>query len=150
MSVCVHAFPSLHVVPSVFAGFEQVPFAGEQVPALWHWSLAVQVTGLEPVQVPAWQLSISVQAFPSLQEVPSAFAGFEHTPVAGLQIPATWHWSGPGQTTGLLPTQLPDWQVSVLVQALASLHELPFAFRGFEQIPLEGLQVPATWHWSSG
>ena len=30
---------------------------GWQTPALWHWLLAVQVTGLAPVQVPAWQVS---------------------------------------------------------------------------------------------
>jgi len=28
---------------------------------------------------------------PSLQAVPSAFAGFEQTPLAGLQVPASWH-----------------------------------------------------------
>ena len=38
--------------PSVFAGLEQTPLDVLHVPAVWHWSLAVQVTGFEPVQTP--------------------------------------------------------------------------------------------------
>jgi hypothetical protein len=34
-----------------------------------------------------------VQALPSSQPVPSALLGFEQTPVAWSQVPATWHWS---------------------------------------------------------
>jgi hypothetical protein len=43
------------------------------------------------VHTPAWQVSVCVQALPSLQAVPSAAFGFEQTPVAGLQTPAAWH-----------------------------------------------------------
>jgi hypothetical protein len=32
-SLCVQAFPSLHVVPSEALGFEQVPKLGSHVPA---------------------------------------------------------------------------------------------------------------------
>jgi len=39
-------------VLSAFGGSEQMPVSGSQVPALWHWSDAVQTTGSEPVQVP--------------------------------------------------------------------------------------------------
>jgi hypothetical protein len=39
------------------AGFEQAPLIESQVPASWHWSEAAQMTGLFPVQEPAWQLS---------------------------------------------------------------------------------------------
>ena len=35
--------------------------------------------------------SPTVQAFPSLQPVPSGLLGFEHVPVAGLQTPGKWH-----------------------------------------------------------
>jgi hypothetical protein len=87
----VQALPSSHVLPLVFAGFEHRPVAGLQVPAVWHWSTAAQVTGLAPVQVPAWQVSDCVQALPSLHALPSAKVGFEHRPVAGLQLPAAWH-----------------------------------------------------------
>ena len=47
------------------------------------------------------------------------------------------------QVTGLPPVQVPDWQVSVCVQALPSLHAVPFALAGFEQAPVDGSQVPA-------
>jgi hypothetical protein len=87
----VQALPSLQVLPSVFVGFEHMPVAGLQVPAVWHWSRAVQLTGLAPVQAPFWQVSDWVQALPSLQVLPSATVGFEHAPVAGLQVPAAWH-----------------------------------------------------------
>ena len=45
--------------------------------------------GLEPEQTPPVQVSVCVQAFPSLQVVPLAAAGFEHTPDDGLHVPAT-------------------------------------------------------------
>jgi hypothetical protein len=53
--------------------------------------------------------------------------GFEHAPVVVLQVPATWQGSLAVHVTGLLPVQAPFWQLSVCVQALLSLHEVPFA-----------------------
>jgi hypothetical protein len=87
-----------------------------------------------------------VQASPSLQALPSGWVGFEQTPVAGLHVPATWHWSGVGHVTGFAPVHAPPWHVSVCVQASPSLQALPSGFAGFEQMPVAGLQVPATWH----
>ena len=58
LSVCVHMSPSSQVVPSVLAGFEQAPLDGSQVPTVWHWLSVAQVTGLAPVQAPAWQVSV--------------------------------------------------------------------------------------------
>src|SRR5439155_19132999 len=107
----VQALPSLHAVPLLAFGLEHWPVAVSQVPATWHWSSAVQTTGFEPVQVPPWQVSVCVQALPSLQAVPLLASGLEHWPVAGLQVPATWHWSEAVQTTGLEPVQVPLWQV---------------------------------------
>ncbi len=95
--------------------------AGSQVPAVWHWSEAVQTTAL-PVHTPLWQVSVCVHALPSLQVLPLAFAGFEHVPVVGEQVPAVWHWSEAVQATGLLPVHTPLWQVSVCVQALGVVH----------------------------
>ena len=43
----------------------------------------------------------------SLQAVPSGFGGLVQMPVAGLHVPAAWHWSEAVQTTGLAPTQRP-------------------------------------------
>jgi hypothetical protein len=40
-------------------------------------------------------------------------------------------------------THAPEWQVSGLVQLSPSLHELPSAMSGFEQLPVAGLHVPA-------
>jgi len=45
--------PPGHTVPSAAVGLEQVPDVGSQVPAAWHASLGMQVTGLVPVHAPA-------------------------------------------------------------------------------------------------
>src|SRR5437870_1008065 len=37
------------------------------------------------------QVSLKQQASPSSHGAPSALAGFEHSPVAGLHMPASWH-----------------------------------------------------------
>src|SRR2546427_452648 len=146
MLLCVQGPPSLQAVPSALCGVEQVPLAGSQTPATWHWSSALQTTGFAPVQVPVWQVSLCVQAFPSLQAAPSALAGLEQAPLAGSQVPATWHWSSALQTTGFAPVPVPVWQVSLCVQAFPSLQAAPSALAGLEQVPLAGSQVPATWH----
>lgn len=62
-----------------------------------------------------------------MQALPLAFEGLEQAPVVGLQDPGLWHWSVAGQTTGFDPTHAPCWQVDDPVQALASLHDEPFA-----------------------
>src|SRR2546425_362198 len=182
------------------AGFEQRPVVVSQVPATWHWSRAVQTTGVL-VQVPVWQLSPVVQARPSLQLVPLGLAGFEQRPVGVLQVPASWHWSWAVQTTGVprsearrvgeaggsrgspfhlkkkgmagfeqrpvvvsqvpatwhwsravqttgVTVQVPVWQLSPVVQARPSLQLVPLGLAGFEQTPVVVLHVPASWHWS--
>src|SRR6185295_13082380 len=147
-SPAVQALPSLQGVPFGAFGLEQRPVPGLQVPATWHWSLAVQTTGFEPVQAPPWQVSVCVQALPSVQVVPSGAAGFEHTPFAGLQTPATWHASLAVQTTGFEPVQVPPWQVSVSVQALPSSQ--PFEFGVKTHWPVAGLNVSSVQGlWSS-
>src|SRR2546426_12453491 len=102
-----------------------------------------------PVHVPAWQVSVRVQALPSSQAAPSGFAGLEHVPVAGSQEPAAWHWSAGAQTTGFMPVHIPAWQVSVRVQALPSSQEAPSGLVGLEQRPVVGSHTPASWHWSA-
>src|SRR5947208_4312522 len=149
VSVWVQALPSLQAVPLLAFGLEHCPEVGSQVPASWHWSSALQTTGLEPVQVPFWQVSVWVQALPSLHAVPLLAFGWEHWPVAVSQVPATWHWSEAVQTTGLEPVQVPFWQVSVWVQALPSLHVVPLLAFGWEHRPVAVSQVPAAGHCSS-
>jgi hypothetical protein len=98
-----------------------------------------------PVHPPARQASPVVQVRPSLQVVPSGLFGFEQVPVAGLQVPASWHWSAAKQVIAV-PEQLPLWQESFWVQALPSLQVVPFGLLGFEQTPVAVLHVPASWH----
>ena len=52
VSVCVHALPSVHTLPSGFNGFEQMPVGGLHVPAVWQLLLAAHTTGLPPVHKP--------------------------------------------------------------------------------------------------
>ena len=47
--------------------------------------------GTPGVQLPPLQVSPTVQALPSSQEVPSLALGFVHRPVDVSQVPATWH-----------------------------------------------------------
>ena len=125
LSPVVHALPSLHAVPLAATGLEQMPLAGSQVPARWHWSEAGHVTAV-PMQTPAWHRSPVVHAAPSLHVVPLATTGLEHVPLAGSQVPAAWHWSDAGQVTGV-PVQAPAWQASPVVQRLPSEHAVPLS-----------------------
>jgi hypothetical protein len=108
----VQAFPSVQPVPSPTSELAHCPLAGLHVEA-WHWSIGVHTTGLPPVQVPFWQVSVSVHGFWSLQVVPLFAAGLLHIPVAGSQVPALWHWSLAVHTTWFAPVQVQPWQVSV-------------------------------------
>src|SRR5437867_86357 len=54
-SDCVHGSLSLHAAPLALGGLEQAPVVGSQVPGSWHWSEAVQTTGLPPRQAPLRQ-----------------------------------------------------------------------------------------------
>lgn len=62
--------PLVHGVPSALAGVEQSPLVASHMPASWHSSRAVQEMAFEPTQTPELQVSVRVQALPSLQEVP--------------------------------------------------------------------------------
>ena len=135
---------SSHAVPSVAAGFEQLPVAGSQVPTTWQASLAEHATVFDPVQIPVRQSSDCVQAFPSLHAVPSGAYGFEQMPVVVLQVPATWQASLGAHTTVSGPIHAALWQVPVGVQA--SVHAVPSGAAGFEQIPVAGSHVPVSWH----
>src|SRR2546425_941491 len=103
-SVCVQASPSSQGAPLGLVGLLQTPDAGLQVPAVWHWSAAVHTTGLAPTQAPASQVSVSVQAVPSLHGAPLGLAGLPQTPQAGLEAPAGWPWSAAVPPKGVAPT----------------------------------------------
>ena len=61
---------------------------GSQTPAVWHESRAVQRTRLLPLQTPARQVSVCVQALPSSQGLPFGFGGLVQAWVWGSQVPA--------------------------------------------------------------
>jgi len=92
-----------------------------------------------PVQVPA----------PLLHMVPSGRVGFEQ-PLAGSHVPAEWQSSMAVHVTGVPGVQAPDWHVSFIVQALPSLHEVPFVAFGVEHMPVVGSHVPAAWQVAGG
>jgi hypothetical protein len=147
----VHAFELLpHDVPAGRAGFEQVPVVVSHVPALWHESGAAQVTGLVPVHAPSSHTSTWVHASPSLHVVPSGAFGLEQAPVDGSQDPAAWHWSAAVHVMGSEPAHTPLTHASTVVHALPSLQATPSGSTGFEHVPVDGEQVPAAWHWSTG
>jgi hypothetical protein len=72
VSVWVQAVPSSQAVPSGWAKIVQTPVLGSQAPSVvsWHGSLVVHSTGVPPTHAPAWQVSVWVQALPSLHTVP--------------------------------------------------------------------------------
>jgi hypothetical protein len=124
MSFDVHEFPSLHVLPSGSFGFEHTPLVGSQMPAEWHWSLAVQTTGLVPVQTPTRQASTWVQALPSLHWVPSL--AFDHVVVetagaqtwqalAGSTVPAAMSVPPMKQSAAHVPVPSQTWPLPQLV-----------------------------------
>jgi len=140
-SAPLQGLPSLQEVPFGLVGFEQ-PVAGSHVPATWQPSSAVHVIGFEPMQVPAWHVSVCVHALPSSHAEPSVLFGLEHTPVDVSHVPATWHWSDAEQTIGFDPVHTPPWHVSVCVHALPSLHAVPLPW--FDQVLVE---VPGAQSW---
>ena len=83
----VQALSSLHEVPSARFVWEHTPVPGSHFPSVFHWEAAGQTTGLAPLHVPSWHVSVFVQASPSLHEVPFPFNGLEHCPVATSQVP---------------------------------------------------------------
>jgi hypothetical protein len=141
-SLIVHGFPSLQESPSATATFEQIPVDESQV-AVWHWSLPPHETGFDPTQLPDWQVSVWVQALPSLQAVPFGAAGLEQRPVVGSQVPATWQWSIALQVTGFSPTQVPARHEEAVRQRFGpGGHAAPSGAGGLLHTPVVGWHCP--------
>lgn len=66
-----------------------------------------------------------------------------HDPSVASQYPLVWHSSAATHVTGVPLVQVPPSHVSPVVQVLPSLHVVPSATFTFEQVPFEGLHVPA-------
>ena len=91
-----HMPPALHVMfvphemPAAIGLLHEcvVALVDVHAPAEWHPSLAVHATGFPPTHAPLLShVSVCVQPLLSLQGAPTAM-GFEHVPLAGLQVPA--------------------------------------------------------------
>jgi hypothetical protein len=112
-SPVVQALPSLQPVPLGTAGFEHLPVAGAQVPALWQASEAVQVTGLAWLHLPPEQVSVPL-----------------HRSASAVQLlPPQQAWPWPPHR------QLPLAQVRLLPQALPEVQQ------GWSLAP-QGWQLP--------
>jgi hypothetical protein len=79
--------PAQGVLSGLWIG-EHTPLTGLQSPTS-HSPTGGQTSTLDPLHVPAWHVSVCVQASPSLHDEPLAFAGVEQTPVATSQVPAS-------------------------------------------------------------
>jgi hypothetical protein len=151
-SLVVAASPSSQGVPLAAAGSLHRPVAWSQVPASWHWSLAVQVTAAQrstPPHTPPVQTSLVVAGSPSSQTVPLAAFGSLHRPVAESQLPTAWHWSLAVQVTAAQrskPTHAPPTHWSPVVTGSPSSQTVPLAAAGLLQRPVDEAQVPASWH----
>ena len=93
--------------------------------------------------MPPLQTSPVVQALPSSQE---AVLSVCVQPVAGVAGVVGAAVAVVAVRAAAPPTQTPPLQVSAVVQALPSVQLVPFGLFGFEQMPVPGLQVPASWH----
>jgi hypothetical protein len=82
-----------------------------------------------PRQTPAWQASSLVHGSPSSQLVPLALAGLVHSPVAGSQTPASWHWSCAAQTIDVSTTHRPSSQARQPPQLLPWQAHWPSAWQ---------------------
>src|SRR5437870_629092 len=91
--------PSSQSAPLLSVGFEHTPVDGLQVPAWWHRSEAVQVTGgVVCVHVPLWQVLIPLHMLPSSQSKP--LGSKESVGQLGplpVQNSATSHWPVEGR-----------------------------------------------------
>jgi hypothetical protein len=150
-----------------------MPVAGVQLPGSWHSSLAAQVTGFCPAHVPAWQMSVSVQALPSLHAAvllvwtqpvvalhessvhpfaspqfvaePPTHVAEEHV-VAWVQALWSSHWVPFGLTVPWQTPALEAVHLSLAVQSFPSSHATP-VLAVYAHAPVLALQVPAFWHW---
>jgi len=154
LSPTVHALPSVHDDPFARSGFEQTPVAGLQVPATWHWSSAVHVTPVQrsvvPAHMPPVHTSFVVFGLPSSHAKPFASVLVWQLPdplqVSGLSQAVSDELPQEVPLGALLPlVQVPDWQLSLCVQALPSLQDVPFVRLAWSQVfePTKGNGVVA-------
>ena len=148
VSVCVHALPSLHVVPFAAVGFEQAPSSGCTCPPTWHWSLAVHVTGSSPCTCPSGTRRSACRRSRRCTSSRSGLAGFEQAPLVGLHVPATWHWSLRRARHRVDPCSVPPGRCPSACTRCRRCTSSRSARSGSSRRRSTGSHVPATWHWS--
>jgi hypothetical protein len=113
-----------------------------------HWSPEPeQSVALPPLQLPAAQVSPSLQKAPSSQLTPSLAGCVSQAPVPALHVPVL-HWSpNPEQSVALPPAQAPVVQVSPVLHRSPSSQLLPSLAVVASHVSVPSLQVPVL-HWS--
>ena len=135
------ALPSSQVAPLALAGFEHVPLAGSHVPAVWHWSAAVQTLAVPPHAPALEQTSLLVQALLSLHAVPVLMV----TAHADVPLHLRVLHVSLVQVMAVPPHAPALEQTSAYVQSLLSLHAVPvFTVTEQADVPLQVLVL----HWS--
>jgi hypothetical protein len=135
VSAPLHTLVSAQAVPSGRAVLAQpVVTLHESVVQTLESS---QLRGVPALQMPLWQVSSPLQTLPSLHAVPFS-TGVLLQPKVGLQESVVQTLESL-QLSGEPAAQVPLWQVSVPLQTLPSLHDVPFSTGEFAQ-PLIGLQ----------
>lgn len=118
--------------PSLFSGFEHVPFFGSHVPGSWHSSFGGHEVRVPGVQEPVPQWSPTVQRSSSLQSVPVVFVCTQPTP--GSQVSVV-HGSVSAQSSGVPPPHVP------FVQTCPWMHLFPVS-QGVSFVAFACVQAP--------
>jgi glyoxylate utilization-related uncharacterized protein len=129
-SLVVQAFPSLHGATLLVC---VQPVTGLQASSVQTLASS-QFGAAPPTHTPAEQVSLVVQVLPSLQ---GAVLLVKTHPVAGAQVSSV-HGLLSLHTSAAPPTQTPAEQVSLVVQALPSLHGAVLLVKTH---PVAGLQA---------
>jgi hypothetical protein len=113
------------------------PLAGLQ-PSVVQTFPSSQVSGVPAVHVPAWQLSVPLQALASAHDEPFGSGVFPHPEIephasAVQGLPSL-------QSSGVPGLQTPLWQVSVPLQTVLSSHDVPLG-NGLVEQPKTGSQL---------
>ncbi len=127
-------------------GFEHVPDPGSQIPAAWHWSLAVHVIGSDPTHTPLAQELTCMHGFPASHAVPvAAFPVVVHVcmPVAQDVWPVRQALAGGHEVPDVHGTHCPPRHTSLTPQYVPASALIPVSVH--ERVPPLHETVPV-WH----
>ena len=148
VSPVVQRLLSLHGTPLGPFWVTQRPVAGTQTLTLQGSVLAGHVLGEPAWHRPLWQVSPTVQRFPSSHTVPLGAFCVTQSPVAGLQTLTLQGSVLAGQVFCGPPRQTPFWHVSSVQRLLSLSHGVPSGLNLFSGHWLEvPVQNSGTSHW---